>query len=277
MTDTHSVIPFEPPDVELTRRLTALPRAYFRPSIEGLEHLDPEQPTLLVGNHTLLGLLDAPLMIQAIYERRGIFVRALGDRLHFTIPPWKRLIERFGVVLGNRESCAELMRSKQHVLVFPGGGREVAKRRGEAYELIWKERVGFARMAIEHGYTITPFAAVGAEECYDIVLDADDVLESRFGAWVREGPLAGLLRKGEVLPPLVKGWGGTPLPKPQRFYFAIGEPMSTAGRSLERESVLELRDQVRARVYDMIDRLRERRSLTERHSAGGEPAGESPA
>jgi hypothetical protein len=35
------------------------------------------------------------------------------------------------------------------VLVYPGGGREVAKRKGEKYQLLWKERVGFARLAIE--------------------------------------------------------------------------------------------------------------------------------
>ena len=50
------------------------------------------------------------------------------------------------------------------MLVFPGSGREVTKRKGEAYKVIWKERTGFARMAIEHGYPITPFASVGPEE-----------------------------------------------------------------------------------------------------------------
>ena len=62
------------------------------------------------------------------------------------------------------------------ILVYPGGGREVAKRKGESYKLIWKERMGFARLAIEHGYTIVPFAAVGAEEAVDIVLDGDNPL-----------------------------------------------------------------------------------------------------
>lgn len=36
--------------------------------------------------------------------------------------------------------------------------------------------MGFARLAVEHGYTIVPFAAVGAEEAVDIVLDGDNPL-----------------------------------------------------------------------------------------------------
>jgi hypothetical protein len=42
----------------------------------------------------------------------------------------------------------------------PGGAGEVFKGRGQDYKLLWKERLGFARMAIEFGYPIVPFAAV---------------------------------------------------------------------------------------------------------------------
>ena len=38
------------------------------------------------------------------------------------------------------------------MLVFPGGGREVTKRKGRGLLAHLKERTGFARMAIEHGY-----------------------------------------------------------------------------------------------------------------------------
>ena len=33
----------------------------------------------------------------------------------------------------------------KHVLLFPGGGREVCKRRGEEYSLLWKDEVDFVR------------------------------------------------------------------------------------------------------------------------------------
>jgi len=60
------------------------------------------------------------------------------------------------------------MGERATVLVFPGGAPEVNKRRGEKYQLMWKERIGFARLAIQYSYPIVPFAAVGAEEsCHD--------------------------------------------------------------------------------------------------------------
>lgn len=68
------------------------------------------------------------------------------------------------------------MRRGELVMVFPGGAREVNKRKNERYKLVWKNRLGFARLAIQHGYPIVPFASVGAEHGIDIVLDNESPL-----------------------------------------------------------------------------------------------------
>ncbi|MGE5441823.1 MAG: hypothetical protein ACM3Q0_02020, partial [Bacteroidota bacterium] len=60
------------------------------------------------------------------------------------------------------------------IVVFPGGGREVARRKGEQYKLIWKARTGFVRMAIRYGYPVVPFAQVGADDAFDILVDAGE-------------------------------------------------------------------------------------------------------
>lgn len=251
--------PFRPPTKAQVKFLMAPSRAYFRPQFFGLEHVDPKRPALLVGNHTLIGVLDAPLFVAQIYEERGVWVRALGDRFHFAVPGWRDMMKRIGVVVGSPQTCSALMRAGEHVLVFPGGGREVAKRKGEAYELIWKERVGFARMAIEHGYPILPFAAVGAEECFDIVWDADDVLESSVGGILKKTPLYDAMRGGDALMPFVRGWKGTPLPKPERFYFAVGEPIPTESFGRDPNGIEALRDLTRERVEALIADLLARR------------------
>jgi 1-acyl-sn-glycerol-3-phosphate acyltransferase len=94
-------------------------RAYHRPWFTGLDHIDPARPSLLVGNHTIFGMLDAPHMLARIYRDRGVYVRSLGDRFHFQIPGWGRFLKSLGVVVGSRENCARLMRSGAQVLVFP--------------------------------------------------------------------------------------------------------------------------------------------------------------
>lgn len=242
----------------LAHLVTALGRAYFDPVFLGLESLDRQRPALWVGNHTLYGMLDTPLFIERLLQE-GVVVRALGDRGHFRVPVWGRALAKGGMVLDSPDICAALMKSGQHVLVFPGGAREVMRRRGEAYQLIWKQRTGFARLAIEHGYDIIPFGSVGPDEAYDIVWDADDIRRSRLWAWLsRQLPLAALTRDGDTIPPLVRGLGPTLLPRPQRFYFGIGPRLPTvhlAGRASDAEAVWALREQVAEAIGQQIGQL----------------------
>jgi 1-acyl-sn-glycerol-3-phosphate acyltransferase len=228
------------------------------PVFHGIEAIPRHRPVLFAGNHTLWGVLDIPIMTMGLYQETGIYVRSLGDRAHSAIPLWRDLLTAFGVVEGTPENCRALMRAGESVLVFPGGAREVFKRRGEAYRLLWKSRIGFARLAIEHGYPIVPFSAVGAEECYEILFDGDDLLRI---------PLLGALverwnPRRDVIPPLVRGIGPTALPRPQRFYFRFGTPIETdslARRHLDDAVSFELRERVRAAVEDGIARLLEER------------------
>jgi len=230
-------------------RLLTSPRFY------GVQQVPTNRPFLLVGNHTLMGVLDVPLMLLGLYERSGVLVRSLGDHLHFQVPLWRDLLTHFGAVEGTRENCAALMRAHEPILVFPGGAREVFKHKGERYHLIWKNRTGFAALAIKHGYPIVPFAAVGAEECYDILVDSDELRQSPLGPVVEW-----LAPRPDELPPLVAGIG--PLPRPQRFYFRFAAPIETrrwAGRAGDQTACLELRAEVARAVEHGIALLRRAR------------------
>lgn len=221
------------------------------PRFTGLEHVPTDRPVLAVANHTLMGVLDAPLLVLGLHELTGVFLRALGDHLHFRVPLWRDLLTRFGTVEGTRDNCHALMRAGESILVFPGGGREVFKHRGEKYQLIWKERVGFVRLAIAHGYPILPVAAVGAEECYDIVVDSDDLLRTPIGPLLRR-----LAPRADEIPPLVRGIG--PLPRPERFYFHCAPLIETrpyAGRAADDALCYRVRERVRRAVQRGIDQL----------------------
>lgn len=225
-------------------------RTLTDPRFYGLEHIPADGAVLLVGNHTIFGMLDLPLMFEEIHQVRGRFVRGLADNAHFAIPGWRDMLRNAGAVRGTRENCRVLLDAGEAVLVYPGGGREVAKRKGEKYQLLWKQRTGFARLAIEAGCPIVPFAAVGAEDSYDILLDADNpvlspvrrVVERLGGRW-------------ELTPPIARGLGPTPLPRPQRLYFAFGNPIDTrawAGGHEDEHALGAVRDQARHAVEDRI-------------------------
>ena len=127
---------------------------------------------------------------------------------------------------------------------------------------VWKERVGFARLAIQHGVPIIPFASVGVEDMFEIVLDAEDLLNSPVGALLRalritEQPW---FRHGEIIPPVARGTGPAGIPRIERQYFLFGEPIDPspyAGLQQDREACYALRSQVKGAVEGGIEALRE--------------------
>lgn len=234
-----------------TLLLALLPlRRAVRPYFRGVEDLPTERPLMLVGNHTLFGVLDVGFLFAEIFDRRGVYLRGLGDHLHFQIPGWGKLAEKVGAVDGTRANCAELFRLKEWVLVFPGGGREVAKRKGEQYKLKWEDRMGFARMAVEHGVTIVPFASVGVEDAFDIVYDGDEILE--------QTPLGRVFDsfgfRRDIMWPIVKGVGKTPLPRPERLYFDLRAPIETRdyGGDVSEANLRAVRDATKASIEQGI-------------------------
>lgn len=253
----HQPFSFKPMRPEHFWRLTAPMRFYFDPVFTGIEKLDPKKPVLLVGNHTIYGVVDVPLLLAQIYKERGIAVRALADHAHYQIPGWRTMLDRTGGVEGTRENCARLMQEGAHIMVFPGGAREVAKRKDEKYRLVWKKRYGFVHMAVKYGYTIVPFAAVGPDDMVDVVWDADDIMKSpvgrllgKTGAFAKDGPLRG----GDIIMPISRGLGFTGLPRPEKFYFAVGDAIETApfvGHEDDKSALEKLRNQ----TADAIDNL----------------------
>ena len=251
---------YTPPPAKTMGRLLALHRLWHRPWMTGLDNIDPKRPTLFVGNHTIYGMLDVPLLGYEVYQRKGVYIRGLADRMHYKIPVWRDIFKWIGSVVGTRENCSALMDSGAHIMVFPGGSREVAKRKGEAYQLIWKDRTGFARMAVEHGYRIIPFAAVGAEECYDILIDSNDIMGSGLVKWLKTTALGSkFIGDGEQIFPLSRGLGLSMIPRPERFYYSFGEPIETAqhqGESDDPEVLAEVRDAVKESIETQLAALR---------------------
>ena len=255
-----------PPPVRFRPALDAL-RWYFAPEYLHLERADKRRPTLFVGNHSLYGVLDVLLFADGLYRERGIVLRSLADRNHFKVPLWRDFVAQTGAVLGTRANCAALMRQRQHILVFPGGAREVFKHKGEAYQLIWKERFGFVQLAIEQGYTITPYATAGAEEAFDVLLDSADYMNTPLGRYLKRSGVADRhLRGGDEFPPLVRGLGLTVLPRPEKLYFLVGRPLDMAryrGRENEPAVLQRARDRVRRSLAQLIVEVRAHRARAE--------------
>ena len=250
MTEYPVHIPDLPSEQSIDRLVAILaPLARItQPKVYGIERI-PDDGVLFVGNHTIFGFMDLPFMMAELWKRRRMTVRGLGEHAHYALPLWRDLLAVCGMVRGTRENVRALMRERQNVLVFPGGAREVNKRKGEKYQLMWKERIGFARLAIEHRYPVVPFAAVGAEEMLDVVIDVNNPVMAAFkGALERLGRVP-------LEPAIVRGVGLSPLPRPQRLYFWFGDPIETTAYARRRDAeaaAQALRDEVKTAVEDGI-------------------------
>ncbi|MCX6200249.1 MAG: lysophospholipid acyltransferase family protein [Bacteroidetes bacterium] len=221
---------FSPPSKIFARAFIAPFKFYFAPQFYGIDELDVSKPAMYVSNHTILGVFDGYPFAIELYLQKGIILRALADSNHWLIPGWRDLIQKkLGVVEASRKNCETLMKRGDSLVVFPGGTREICKKKGEEYVLKWSDRRGFVRMAMEHGYDIIPVAAVGAEETYTVVRDANDILKSPFGKFLKMiGVAEKYFKNGELMPPVVRGIGDSIIPRPAKLYFSFGKRVSTA-------------------------------------------------
>ncbi|KAJ3414900.1 Transmembrane protein 68 [Chytridiales sp. JEL 0842] len=239
-------------------------RLLYPVKVRGIENVPHNaRKIFMVGNHQLSGL-DIPTKFAQIYVERGIRIRALMDRVHGIIPFWKHLLVWCGAAIGTRENCSTLMKQGEPMLVYPGGALEVMKsEKAPKYAVMWQNRTGFATMAIEHGYTIIPFSAIGYEEIFWIPFSIPD-----FWIWPLIGdPRAKKKNKGPIdttsngrFEPEFTPDNRIPIPwpafaPPQASYVRFGNPIDAS--KYKPEEAAKLRDDVKEEVLKGLEELKE--------------------
>jgi len=211
--------------------------------VDGLENLPRDGRFLIVGNHTSFGVAEIVLIPYFVHRELGVRVRGLADRSFGRMGGLAQdTFAAAGAVIGHPDTGAALMRHDETVLVFPGGGRDMLKFKGEQYQLRWEGRSGFARLAIAHDYPIVPAGLVGGDDVYTSMAE-------RGGIWERMSRSVGRRLHGlsGVGIPLNRGLGPTLIPRPQRMYLRFGSPIATtrpAGvRATEWEATVKDRTQ----------------------------------
>ena len=235
------------------RPLADLARAH----VDGVEHLPVDGRFLLAGNHTQFGS-EVFLISDTVRRAIGTRVRPLADRDFGRMRGLPGdLMAAYGAVVGAPETARELMRNDETILVFPGGGREIAKFKGEEYRLRWQGRAGFARLSVENGYPIVPAGLVGGDDVYRSLTTRD----SAYGRF-SEALSRRLNGHPDMAMPLLRGIGPTVIPRPQRMYLRFGPPIDTS-RPLgvtEQEWVDIVKDQTQRALEKILGDLRRLRA-----------------
>eukprot|EP00986_Skeletonema_menzelii_P012895 scaffold7287_cov138-Skeletonema_menzelii.AAC.4 len=231
----HDIVDFTPPTKSVMDTLLTPYKPFISVESTGLSRVPSNTPHLFVSNHSLYGI-EMPLLLNELYQNRDVFPRGLADHLHFATLNGP-IVRAFGGVDGTKENVDALMEKGESVLVYPGGGHEVLKHSSvPRYELMWKQRVGFARCAIKHGYPILPCACVGTEDMFESVCDIPTGY------------------KGIVIPISV-----TSPSKVQKVYFWFGEPIETKqynGEYARDDYAKEVRDKTKMAIEYGIKELK---------------------
>jgi 1-acyl-sn-glycerol-3-phosphate acyltransferase len=235
----HDICNFTPPTKSVMDALLTPYKPFISVESTGLHRIPSNTPHLFVSNHSLYGI-EMPLLLNQLYQHKDIFPRGLADHFHFATLNGP-IIRAFGAVDGTRENVDALMEKGESVLVYPGGGHEVLKHSSvPRYELMWKQRLGFARCAIKHGYPILPCACVGTEDMFESVCDIPTGY------------------KGMVLPISV-----TSPCKVQKCFFWFGTPIETKqynGEYTCDEYAKEVRDKTQMAIEAGIKELKEKQA-----------------
>ena len=240
-------------ELEINYRLV---KRLFKPLILGADNI-PNRPCLFVGNHSLFAL-DGMVLGPVFVKELDRFPRGMGDKFLFTNPRVADYVLKSGAVMGHPQVCSALMKDRQDLLVFPGGAHEAVKPASEIYELQWKERYGFVKLAAQHGYTIMPFGLVGPDEFYGHYMEGQDLPDSGLGRLLKRLGLLNDDIRADILPPIPVGALGTPFPKPQRCYLGFGEPINLAqykGKTLTKKRLQTIRGQVAEQIETQLAEL----------------------
>ncbi|KAL8057142.1 hypothetical protein ABFX02_04G165500 [Erythranthe guttata] len=242
--------------------------------VRGLGGIPSQGPVILVGNHMMMSV-DAVLLVSSFWTNENIMVRGMAHPLFFERLkkggklPDLSMLDVIRVLGGAPVSATNLYKAlsvNSHVLLYPGGFRELFHQKGEEHKLFWPAKSEFVRMAARFGAKIVPFGCVGEDDVVQLLLDRNDqmkfpplkaFIEELTGEAVRlRSDAEGEIREQLLYYPVV-------LPKiPGRLYFRFGKPISMEGREdilTDKEKADEMYLEIQNEVHKCIDYLKENR------------------
>ncbi len=172
----------------LIARIEPFTKVWFRPEVRGLEHV-PEAGSLLVGNHNG-GMLSADTFVFGIElaKARGVgaLPYGLAHEIALMAPGVQHILMPLGAVRACHENALRLFERGKNVLVYPGGDLESLRAYRDRNRIVFGERRGYVRLALQANVPITPIVAHGAHATSIVLHDGKGLAK-----WL---PIARLLR-----------------------------------------------------------------------------------
>ncbi|KAG7204575.1 hypothetical protein KM043_004998 [Ampulex compressa] len=132
--------------------------------IVGLENIPEDQPVLFVYYHGAIPV-DIYYFMSKIFLSTSRVVHTVADRFLFKIPGFSIISDSIKVIPGTIQTCSNILKEGNMLAISPGGVYE-AQFGDSYYELMWKQRVGFAKVALDAKVCIIPFFTRNIREAF---------------------------------------------------------------------------------------------------------------
>lgn len=146
--------------------------------VEGFDNIPNEGPALIVYYHGAIPLDYYYLSAKCLLYKKRL-IRAVGDHFLFRIPGWKLMMEVLQVFPGSISGCTKVLEGGDLLSIAPGGVRE-AQFGDERYRLLWGQRCGFAKVAIEAKVPIIPVFTQNIREAFRSIRIGKNIFEKLY-------------------------------------------------------------------------------------------------
>lgn len=113
----------------------------------GFENIPEDKPVLFIYYHGAIPI-DIYYFTSKIFLYKSKLIRLVVDRFLFKIPGWSIFADVLKIIPGTVQSCSAILKEGNMLAISPGGVYE-AQFGDSYYELLWKKRMGFAKVALD--------------------------------------------------------------------------------------------------------------------------------
>lgn len=132
--------------------------------VVGLENIPEDEPVLFVYYHGAIPI-DLYYFISKVLLLNSRLIHTVADRFLFKCPGWSIISDALKVIPGTVQICSTILKEGNMLAISPGGVYE-AQFGDSYYQLMWKKRVGFAKVALDAKVCIIPLFTKNVREAF---------------------------------------------------------------------------------------------------------------
>ncbi|KAK5647144.1 hypothetical protein RI129_002036 [Pyrocoelia pectoralis] len=141
-------------------------RIYHGYEVRGLENLPSTGPGLIIYYHGAFPTDVYYFFAHVLYYRNRI-INSVVDYFLFKLPGFPILTECLKLTIGTKQTCLNILKQGKILMISPGGVYE--SQFSHQYNLMWKNRIGFAKVAIDAKVPIIPIFTENVREAFRTV------------------------------------------------------------------------------------------------------------